>query len=196
MSDWHERIPKVELHVHLEGSIPLPTLWELIAKYGGDSSTPDLEALRRRFVYRDFAHFIETWTWQLAFLREYEDFTRIAEAVARDFARQNIRYVEAYYSPGGFRQHGLETLPLTHAIRAGLDRVPEVEVKLVTDLVRNYGPERGASTLSELRDAHRRRSRTCMKRRGGWASARAHTQARPPGRTASGEPRETYASTG
>ena len=154
MSDWHERIPKVELHVHLEGSIPLPTLWELIAKYGGDSSTPDLEALRRRFVYRDFAHFIETWTWQLAFLREYEDFTRIAEAVARDFARQNIRYVEAYYSPGDFRQHGLETLPLTHAIRAGLDRVPEVEVKLVTDLVRNYGPERGASTLSELRDAH------------------------------------------
>ncbi|MBT5531736.1 adenosine deaminase [Candidatus Poribacteria bacterium] len=153
MSDWHERVPKVELHVHPEGSIPLPTLWELISKYDGDPSTPDPDALRRRFVYRDFAHFIETWTWQLAFLREYDDFTLIAEAVARDFARQNVRYVEAYYSPGDFRQHGLATLPLTGAIRAGLERVPEVEVRLVADLVRNYGPERGAVTLSELREA-------------------------------------------
>jgi adenosine deaminase len=153
MPDWYERVPKVELHVHLEGSIPLATLWELVTKYGGDPSTPDLDALRRKFVYRDFRHFIATWTWQLAFLREYDDFTLIAEAVARDFARQNIRYVEAFYSPGDFRQHGLRTLPLTAAIRAGLDRVPDVEVKLVTDLVRNYGPERGAATLSEIREA-------------------------------------------
>ncbi len=153
MPSWYERVPKVELHVHLEGSIPLATLWELVTKYGGDPSTPDLDALRRKFVYRDFRHFIATWTWQLAFLREYDDFTLIAEAVARDFARQSIQYVEAYYSPGDFRQHGLETLPLTEAIRSGLGRVPDVEVKLVTDLVRNYGPKRGAATLSEIREA-------------------------------------------
>ena len=153
MPSWYERVPKVELHVHLEGAIPLATLWELVTKYGGDPSAPDLDALRRKFVYRDFRHFIATWTWQLAFLREYDDFTLIAEAVARDFARQNIRCVEAFYSPGDFRQHGLETLSLTAAIRAGLDRVSDVEVKLVTDLVRNYGPESGARTLSEIREA-------------------------------------------
>jgi adenosine deaminase len=154
MSEWYEQVPKVELHLHLEGSIPIETLWQLVTKYGGDPTTPDIDALRRRFVYRDFTHFLATWTWQLAFLREYEDFTLIAEAVARDFARQNIRYVEAFHSPGDFRvRHGLETLPLIEAIRAGLDRVPDVEVKLVTDLVRNYGPERGAITLSEIREA-------------------------------------------
>ena len=153
MSNWYDRVPKVELHLHLEGSIPLSTLWALVTKYGGDPSTPDIDALRRRFVYRDFKQFIATWTWQLAFLREYEDFTLIAEAVARGLARQNIRYVEAFYSPGDFRRHGLAAAPLTAAIRAGLDRVPGVEVKLVTDLVRNYGPERGAATLSEIREA-------------------------------------------
>ena len=80
---WFESLPKVELHVHLEGAIPHAALWELIAKYGGDPSIPDLEALRRRFEYRDFSHFIKTWSWKNRFLREYEDFTFIAEVTAQ-----------------------------------------------------------------------------------------------------------------
>ncbi len=147
---WHERIPKAEIHLHLEGAIPTDALWQLIEKYGGDASVPDAEALERRFEYRDFPHFIETWLWKNEFLREYEDFTWIAEAVARDLARQNVRYLEAFYSPPDFRHHGLETQRLTEAIRAGLSRVPEIEVALVADLVRNYGPERGARTLAEV----------------------------------------------
>ena len=81
---WFERVPKVELHLHLEGAIPLPALWELVEKYGGDPAVPDQAALQRRFAYRDFPHFIETWVWKNQFLREYEDFSFIAEAVAAD----------------------------------------------------------------------------------------------------------------
>ena len=119
--DWFRRVPKVELHVHLEGAIPYAMLWELLGKYGGDPSVPDQEALIRKFAYRDFRHFIETWNWKNGFLREYEDFTIIAEAVARDLARQNVRYVEAFYSPPDFRRHGLQTQRVTAAIRSGLD---------------------------------------------------------------------------
>ncbi len=152
--DWFERIPKAEIHLHLEGSIPLDALWQLLEKYGGDPAVPDLAALERRFEYRDFPHFIDTWLWKNEFLREYEDFTWIAEAVARDLARQNVRYLEAFYSPPDFAHHGLETQRLTEAIRAGLSRVPEIEVALVADLVRNYGPERGARTLAEVAEVH------------------------------------------
>jgi adenosine deaminase len=148
--DWFERVPKVELHLHLEGAIPLAALWKLVGKYGGDPSVPDLAALERRFASRDFAHFIETWRWKNQFLREYEDFAFIAEAVARDLASQNIRYVEAFYSPSDFAHHGLQTQKLTEAIRTGLDRVPEIEVALVADLVRDYGPQIGAVTLAEV----------------------------------------------
>ena len=112
-TDWFDEIPKVELHLHLEGAIPYDALWEVVTKYGGDPSIPDLEALKRRFTYRDFPQFIDTWIWKNRFLREYEDFTFIAEAVARDLARQNIRYVEAFYSPSDFARHGLEVQELT-----------------------------------------------------------------------------------
>ena len=150
--NWLEQIPKVELHVHLEGAIPLDALWELIQKYGGDSSCPDRESLRERFAYRDFAHFIDTWLWKNQFLREYEDFTLIAESAAHEFSRQNLRYVEAFYSPRDFAQYGLETQPLTEAIRAGLDRVPDVTVRLVADLIRDFGPELARVTLDEVHE--------------------------------------------
>jgi adenosine deaminase len=147
---WFDRLPKLELHLHLEGAIPHEALWELIQKYGGDPQVPDLAALEKRFRYRDFAHFIETWTWKNGFLREYEDFSFVAEVVARDLLRQNIRYVEAFYSPADFARQGLGVQRLTEAIRSGLDRVPEVRIALVADLVRDYGPETAANTLSEV----------------------------------------------
>jgi adenosine deaminase len=147
---WFERVPKVELHLHLEGAIPYGALWELVRKYGGDPSVPDLAALKRRFAYRDFPHFIETWVWKNGFLREYEDFTFIAEAVARDLLRQNIRYAEVFYSPPDFARHGLGTQRLTESIRQGLARVSGIEIGLVADLVRDFGPQKAAVTLAEV----------------------------------------------
>jgi adenosine deaminase len=136
--------------LHLEGAIPHATLWDLIQKYGGDPSVPTPEALAERFRFRDFAHFIDIWVWKNQFLREYDDFTCIAEAIARDFVRQNIRYVEAFFSPARFAPQGLTPQRLTEAIRAGLARVPAVEVALVPDLVRDLGPECAARTLLDV----------------------------------------------
>jgi adenosine deaminase len=147
-----DRLPKIELHLHLEGSVPLPALWTLVKKYGGDPTVPDERSLEERFRYRSFEHFIDTWVWKNGFLREYEDFAFIAEAVARDLARQNVRYVEAFYSPGDFARHGLEPQPLTEALRRGLDRVPEVRVRLVADLIRDFGPRRGAEMLERVKE--------------------------------------------
>jgi len=147
---WLAGLPKVELHLHLEGAIPLDALWALIEKYGGDPQAPDRAALRRRFDYRDFPHFIDTWVWKNGFLRSYEDFAFIAESVARDLAAQHIVHAEVFFSPGDFARHGLGTQRLAEAIRAGLDRVPQVGVSLVADLVRDFGPVRGGRVLEEV----------------------------------------------
>jgi len=147
---WLDRIPKAELHLHLEGSIPHSALWMLVQKYGGDESVASVEELQRRFTFKDFPHFIDTWIWKNQFLREYDDFTLVAEAVAQDLVSQNIRYVEAFYSPPDFTRHGLQTGRLTEAIRSGLARVPGVEVALVCDMVRDFGPQLASRTLAEV----------------------------------------------
>lgn len=150
MMSWYERVPKVELHLHLEGAFPVEATWDLVQKYGGDPSLPDIDALRQRFVFRDFPHFIETWIWRNQFLREYEDFTGLSEAVARDLASQNISYAEAFVSPFDYRRHGLKTQELLVAIRKGLNKVTGVEVALVVDLVRDSGPEQAMITLHQV----------------------------------------------
>jgi adenosine deaminase len=149
---WFDEIPKIELHVHLEGAIPYDALWELIQKYGGESTVPSHEALRSRFQYRDFPHFIETWVWKNQFLREYEDFTFIAEAVARDLTGQNVLYAEITFAPSDFTHpsYQLETQRLAEAIRGGLSKVPEIEVALIADLVRDRGLDNAAKNLAEV----------------------------------------------
>lgn len=150
MSDLFSRAPKVELHLHLEGAVPLETLWGLIAAAGGDPAVPDAAALRRRLSYDDFAHFIDTWVWMTGFLRTGDDFAHAAEGVARSLADQHIVYAEASFSPTDFARHGLEPQDLALAIRRGLDRVPEVEVTLNVDLVRDTGPQAAMRTLEAV----------------------------------------------
>ena len=151
-SNWFRQVPKVELHLHLEGAIPHDALWLLIQKYGGDQSVSTLRSLKRKFQYQNFPHFIRTWIWKNQFLREYEDFSLIAKAVAGDLVRQNIRYAEVFYSPSDFFGQGLRIQKLTEAIRTGLSHVPQIEVGLVGDLVRDRGTENAARNLAELNE--------------------------------------------
>ena len=149
---WYERVPKVELHLHLEGAIPQEALWQLMQKYGGDPAVPNLEALQRKFQYRDFPHFIETWVWKNRFLREYEDFTLIAEAVAKNLVRQNVKYAEMFYTPSDFFRHDLEVQRLTAAIRSGLGRVKQIEIGLILDFCRDRGPENADRNLDAVKE--------------------------------------------
>jgi len=145
-------MPKAELHFHLEGAIPVPTLWELIQQHGGDPIIKSQEQLAEWFSYRDFAHFMETWEWMNGFLRSYDDFEFAAESVAHHLVEQNIVYVEAFFSPSDFRHHGLNPQGIATAIRTGLDRVAGVDVPLIVDLVRDRGPSGTARTLAAIKE--------------------------------------------
>jgi len=145
-----ETLPKTELHLHLEGAIPVDVLLELIHKYEGTSETPNRTRLVERLTYRDFSHFLDTWRWMCRFVREAEDFTRIADGVAKELAAQNVRYAELHFSPPDFLRHGLSIASIAKAVRAGLNTVDGLEIALIMDLCRQYGPEQGRRWLAEV----------------------------------------------
>jgi adenosine deaminase len=149
MPDVFDLAPKVELHLHLEGAIPVATMCRLVQGYG-DPETRSLEDITDRLAFRDFAHFIETWQWMLPFIRTPEDWTTIARAVATSLAEQNIVYAEASISPTDFRQHGLPVAEIATAVRRGLDEVEGTHVNLLVDLVRDTGPEWCMRTLDAV----------------------------------------------
>ena len=142
---WLTRLPKVELHVHIEGAIPKPALWQLVPKYGGDPTVPTFEDFERRFEYRGLGQFFKVFDWATGFVREAEDFAFIGREIARDYSRQNIRYVEAHFSPTVFRQR-LTPQVIAEALRKGLDQVPAVDVRLVAEL----GPDGAMRTVEQV----------------------------------------------
>ena len=92
-------LPKVELHVHLEGSVRPETLLTLARKAGSPLGTRSLADLADFYRFRDFPHFVETYVTVCDTLSDGADYALITEELGADAARQNIRHVEATFTP-------------------------------------------------------------------------------------------------
>jgi adenosine deaminase len=145
-------MPKVELHLHLEGAIPLETMWSLVEAKGAPAGVSSIEELKRRFDFRGFSTFVELWIWKNRFLDSYDAFTVAAGAVAESLVADRIECAEMYFSPTDFSSYGLEVAELAMAIRRGLDTVRGAEVALVLELVRDTGALRAGRTFDKVRE--------------------------------------------
>jgi len=92
------RMPKVELHVHLEGSIRPRTLLQLAERNGFELPIQDVQGLRDFYRFRDFPHFIEVYVTITRCLQTQDDYRLIAYEFGADCARQNVRYAEVTFS--------------------------------------------------------------------------------------------------
>lgn len=146
-------IPKVELHLHLEGAIPLQTLLNLIQREGKEPSIENTDDLRKKLTYLDFAHFIEIWIWKNTFIKEERDFEEIAYQVLHNLSNQNVKYVEAFYSPGDYQEQGLSTQGITEHLIKGKKRAYQdfgIQSELIVDIIRGDDPEIGMQRLEEV----------------------------------------------
>jgi adenosine deaminase len=151
LEQFVNKIPKVELHLHLEGAIPLQTLFGLVQ--GKDLSINTLDDLQKRFTYTDFEHFIETWIWKNAFITDEKDFEDIVYQVLLNLNNQNVRYVEAFYSPSDFQAQGLSTQEITAYLIKGKQKAYSdcgIQCELIMDIVRGDGPDVGMQRLEEV----------------------------------------------
>jgi aminodeoxyfutalosine deaminase len=96
--EFARRMPKAELHVHLEGSIRPATLLRLADRNGFDLPAQDVDGLREFYRFRDFAHFIEVYITITRCLQTVDDYRLIVYEFGADCARQNVRYAEVTFS--------------------------------------------------------------------------------------------------
>ncbi len=91
--------PKVELHVHLEGSIQPATLLTLARRNGVTLPADTEQGLREWFAFRDFDHFIQVYFAITRCLKTDEDYELIAHEFGAEMARQHVRYAEVTFTP-------------------------------------------------------------------------------------------------
>jgi aminodeoxyfutalosine deaminase len=150
-------LPKVELHVHLEGSIAAETAAELAQRHGEDPAAV-LEIERTggdggddgwRYPprFRDFLHFVETFLATTRQVRTPDDLATVAAAFARDQAAQGVRYTETTFTALTVVDNGMDPAAMWAALREGFAAAPETEIALIIDSVRDLGVEASRRTV-------------------------------------------------
>src|SRR5262245_57260155 len=92
-------LPKAELHVHHVGSASPRIVAELAERHGDSAVPTDPDALAAYFDFTDFAHFVQLYLSVVDLIRTPEDVRMLTYEVARDMARQQIRYAELTVTP-------------------------------------------------------------------------------------------------
>ncbi|MFJ6633025.1 adenosine deaminase [Streptomyces sp. NPDC091376] len=109
-------LPKAELHVHHVGSASPRIVSELAARHPDSKVPTDPEALADYFTFTDFAHFIEVYLSVVDLVRTPDDVRLLTFEVARDMARQNIRYAELTVTPFSSTRRGIPEQGFMEAI--------------------------------------------------------------------------------
>lgn len=144
------RLPKVELHVHLEGSMRPALLFALARRHGLSLPASDEEGLHQWFHFRDFEHFVQVYLTCSAALRSPEDFRALTLDVMAEQAAQNVFYTEAHFTISTHIANGGNGGEILEALAAAVEegeRLHGVRLRIIPDIVRNVPIERAQWTL-------------------------------------------------
>ncbi|MFB3905857.1 MAG: adenosine deaminase [Acidobacteriota bacterium] len=144
-ADYIRRLPKAELHLHLEGSATGEVLQTLSRKYGTEyqNLTPE-QIASDLFRFDDFLGFLACYRTVCTHLREPQDYVLVLDNLADYCGRENIRYAEVITSPAIPWSAGRDGEAVMVAL---LERSAEIEaqgqlsIRWILDCVRQYGEE-------------------------------------------------------
>ena len=147
-------LPKVELHLHLEGTISPAHAVALARRHDLDPAVAlPLEQGRYPRRYRGFEHFLETFLAVSALVRTPEDLHGVAAALAADRRHQGIAYSEVTFTAATHVRAGMDPAAMWEALRTGLATVPEARIGLIVDVVRDDGAAGVEETVALVEDA-------------------------------------------
>ncbi len=150
LDEFIRRMPKVELHVHLEGSVRPETLLKLARQHGVALPADSVDGLREWYRFSDFGHFLEVYFQICECIRTPDDIELVAREFLTGQAQQNIRYSEVTYTPyTHYVQSGLafeQQLAAINRARAWAESELGVSMGLILDISRDVSPAEGLIT--------------------------------------------------
>jgi adenosine deaminase len=149
------RLPKAELHVHLDGSLRPETMLELARAAGVELPAGDPEALRAYMLVsdaRNLEDYLTRFDITVALLQTPEAIERVAYEMVEDAAGDNLRYLEVRYCPHLSTHGGLSMDAVVAAEHRGFTRGERdfgVVTRIINCSLRHYPPDRSIE-IAEL----------------------------------------------
>jgi len=144
MDDFIAKLPKAELHVHLEGTVAPEMLWQLARRHGTPLANEGREAVEALYTTGDFGSFLQAFRTVCQHLRSPEDYELVTYHALRRLASQNVIYAEIMISAGVMLWKGEDLESNFDGIEAGYHRAREkfgIRVRWIFDATRQFGPD-------------------------------------------------------
>lgn len=125
MTDLHEfirRLPKAELHLHIEGSLEPEMMFELARRNGVALPYVSVEAVRAAYDFSDLQSFLDLYYAGAAVLRTERDFHDLAAAYVRRAVADNVRHAELFFDPQTHTARGVPMADVFSGIAGALRR--------------------------------------------------------------------------
>jgi aminodeoxyfutalosine deaminase len=137
-------LPKIELHVHLEGTIRARTLLAIARRNRLPLPADTVEGLAELYEFQDFGHFLEVWALTTNCLRTAEDFRQVVVEYAAEAASHGAVYIEGIFSPAERIRTGVSWDALFNGYCDGAQQAEEefgVIVRLTPEMYWGIDPE-------------------------------------------------------
>jgi len=163
---FFQKLPKTDLHVHLDGSLRVESVLELAAKNGVELPADTPEGLSKALHLGEntgsLVEYLKAFDTTLKVMQTKESLYRAAYELAEDAANENVRYMEVRYSPMLHTRQGLSLTKVVEATLAGL-RDAHVDHGIRSSLIlcgiRNISPQ-SSLEMAQLAVAYKNRGVT------------------------------------
>ena len=148
-------MPKIELHVHLEGATDAATVWDLAQRNKVTLPAATLDDWGAMYAFRDFDHFIEVYLQAAECMQTPDDFAFMVERFLANQAQHNVRYCEAFLSA----TYMVDKFPadeIIAALREGARHGQEaygIKLRFIPDIAR-HEPETRHAVLDFVLQGH------------------------------------------
>jgi len=152
ISEFIQQLPKVELHLHIEGTLEPEMKFTLAERNGIELPHKSAAEVRASYDFTDLSSFLTAYYDGMSVLRTAEDFYDLALAYLRKAAGQNVRYVEIFFDPQAHTSRGVTFDTVISGLRrAQLQAEQQLGIRsaLIMCFLRDFQAEYAMATLLE-----------------------------------------------
>jgi len=147
-----KRMPKAELHIHIEGSLEPELIFKLAQRNGVALPYADVAALRRAYAFTDLQSFLDIYYAGASVLLKEEDFFDMAFAYLQKAAADNVVHAEIFFDPQTHTDRGVPVgtvmVGLSHAMRRAHAELG-ISSSLILCFLRHLSEEAAFATLEQ-----------------------------------------------
>lgn len=150
--DLLQRMPKAELHIHIEGSLEPEMIFALAQRNGVQLSYPDVASLRRAYQFSDLQSFLDIYYAGASVLLHERDFEEMAWAYFLRAAADGVVRAELFFDPQTHTQRGVSMGVVIEGLHRACRRAQQ-ELNISADLIlcflRHLSEDEALQTLEE-----------------------------------------------